>query len=335
MAFGATILDPTGLRLTDEEKRVFRTADPYGFILFARNIDTPEQTAALCAELREAVGRNAPILLDQEGGRVQRLRPPHFRQWDAPLDFAARARDPIAAMYLRYAIIAAEMRSVGIDTNCAPLVDVADDSTHPFLRNRCYGTDAATVAGLGRAVSMGLLAGGVLPVVKHIPGHGRARADSHMELPHVTTSLAELDEVDFAPFKVLNDQPMAMTAHIVYDQIDPDQPATLSPRAIQMIRNQIGFDNLLMTDDISMKALSGSLSEIARGSLAAGCDVVLLCNADLKDRMEVAEAAGFMTPAAQQRAERALSMRPDTAPELDFDAMEAKLSALLDGPVYG
>ncbi|QPM89455.1 glycoside hydrolase family 3 N-terminal domain-containing protein [Pseudooceanicola algae] len=335
MPFGATILDPTGPVLTAEEKQFFRDADPYGFILFARHIETPDQIRALCSDLRDTVGRNAPILLDQEGGRVQRLGPPDFRQWDAPLDFAGRASNPVQAMYLRYAIIAAEMRSVGIDVNCAPLVDVADEQTHPFLRNRCYGMDAPTVAGLGRAVSMGLLAGGVLPVVKHMPGHGRARSDSHFDLPRVTAPLEALHEVDFAPFKVLNDQPMGMTAHIVYEALDPEAPATLSPRVMQVIRNDIGFDNLIMTDDISMKALSGSLSDLALGSLAAGCDVVLLCNASLEDRRAVAEAAGTMSPPAQTRAERALLSRPDTAPKLDIEELEAKLSALVDGPLYG
>ena len=335
MPFGATILDPTGPVLSPEEKRFFRDADPYGFILFARHIETAEQVRALCADLRDSVGRNAPILLDQEGGRVQRLRPPLGRQWDDPLPFVNRSSDPEQAMFLRYAIIASEMRALGIDVDCAPLVDVADPDTHPFLRDRCYGMEPAAVARLGRAVAMGLLAGGVLPVVKHMPGHGRARADSHKELPRVTASLEQLNQVDFAPFKVLNDLPMAMTAHIVYEALDDTAPATLSPRAMQVIRNDIGFDNLVMTDDISMKALSGSLPEITVDALAAGCDVILLCNAALEDRRAVAEAAGRMSPSAQVRAERALDPRPETAPALDIVEMEAKLSALVDGPLYG
>lgn len=331
MTFGATILDPTGPRLSAEEKTFFAAANPFGFILFARNIEDADQTRALCDELRSAVGRNAPILLDQEGGRVQRLRPPLATEWEPPLDFAARAGTHAEeAMRLRYAITAAEMRAVGIDVNCAPLVDVAGEGTHPFLRNRCYGTDAAQVARLGRAVAQGLMQGGVLPVVKHIPGHGRARADSHLELPRVTASLEELDAVDFAPFKVLNDLPMGMTAHLVYDALDPDRPATLSPVVMQAVRNRIGFDNLLMTDDLTMKALAGDPADLALASLAAGCDVALLCNADLDTRRRVAEAAGLMTPSAQARADRVTALQ-GPAPALDIDALKAKLTALIDG----
>ncbi len=328
-AFGATILDASGLRLTPEERALFAQADPYGFILFARNIDTPDQVRALCQDMREAVGRDAPILIDQEGGRVQRLRGGDFLDWDDPQAFIARAGDAAEeAMFLRYALIAAEMRALGIDTDCAPLVDVAGAGTHPFLRSRCYGTEAATVARLGRAAASGLAAGGCLPVVKHIPGHGRAQADSHHELPRVRASVEAL-QVDFAPFQVLNDLPMAMTAHIVYDAYDPELPATLSPRMVQVIRNDIGFDNLLMTDDISMKALDAPLTETATGALAAGCDVVLLCNATLDDRRAVAETAGRMTATAQVRAEQALARRPQRA-EVDIQAMQAKLSALLE-----
>lgn len=330
-AFGATILDPAGTRLSPEEKALFRQANPFGFILFARNIEDAYQLRALCAELREAVGREAPILLDQEGGRVQRLRPPLATQWDAPLDFAAAA-GPHAreAMRLRFAITGAEMRALGIDVNCAPLVDVACDLTHPFLRNRCYGSDAATVALLGRAVAEGLMAGGVLPVMKHIPGHGRALSDSHMELPRVDAPLEALEEVDFAPFMVLNDLPMAMTSHVLYEALDPDRPATLSPVVMQAIRNRIGFDGLIMTDDMGMKALQGEPEALALAALEAGADVVLQCNSTLEVRARVAEAAGEMTPGAQARAERALAARPAPV-ALDIDAMKDKLSALLNG----
>ena len=330
MTFGATILDAEGLELTPDEIAFFREADPFGFILFARNIDGAEQLHALCSQMREAVGRDAPILIDQEGGRVQRLRPPLAREWEPPLDFAVRAGDKAAqAMYLRYLITALELRGYGIDVNCAPMVDVPRPDTHAFLTNRCYGGTPAAAAGLGRAVAMGLMAGGVLPGVKHIPGHGAATADSHFDLPVVPVPAETLDAVDFAPFKVLNDLPMAMTAHVVYEAFD-SRPATLSPRMIQVIRNDIGFDGLLMTDDISMKALTGTKAEITRDSLAAGCDVVLLCNATLADRQEVAEAAGRMGPSAQARAERALAMREQAA-EVDIRAAEEKLEALLRG----
>ena len=332
--FGATILDAEGTRLTTAEKAFFRQADPFGFILFARNIENPDQVRALCAEMREAVGREAVITIDQEGGRVQRLRAPHWREWLPALDHVNAAGDQAAlAMYLRFRIIAAELHALGIDSNCAPLADIAGPQTHPFLHNRCYGTDAPRVAAMARACADGLLDGGVLPVLKHIPGHGRATADSHLDLPRVTASLDDLRASDFAPFAALGDLPMAMTAHLVYASLD-DQPATLSPRVMQEIRDGIGYDGLVMTDDISMKALKGDLGQISRNALAAGCDVVLLCNATLDERRAVAEASGLMSDAAQRRAERALATRrsPET---VDIAALDAQLGALLDGRPHG
>ncbi len=329
-AFGATILDADGLRLSAEEKTFFRDADPFGFILFARNIDTADQVRALCDELRTAVGRDAPITIDQEGGRVQRLRGPYWTEWLPPLDFiAAAGRHATKAMYLRYRLIAQELYDLGIDSNCAPMVDVADQNTHEFLRNRCYGTKPAEVARLGRAAADGMLAGGVLPVLKHIPGHGRATLDSHFDLPRVDADLQDLEERDFAPFSELRDLPMGMTAHLVYTALD-DRPATLSPEVMRVIRDDIGFDNLIMTDDISMKALSGSLGDITRGALDAGCDVVLHCNAPLDERRAVAEAAGRMCFTAQTRAERALAARK-TPDDIDIPALHAQLETLLTG----
>ncbi|SFS57190.1 beta-N-acetylhexosaminidase [Sulfitobacter marinus] len=334
MRFGATILDATGLRLTAQEKALFRAVKPFGFILFARNIDTPDQVRALCDEMRDAAGHNAVITVDQEGGRVQRLRGPIWRDWTPPLDFVQAAGAQAAeAMYIRYRLIAQELYAVGIDSNCAPMVDVVGSHTHEFLRNRCYGTDVAQVVALGRAAADGMLAGGVLPVVKHMPGHGRATMDSHFDLPLVDAAHGDLARCDFAPFKALNDLPMGMTAHLVYDAIDP-RPATLSPVMMGLIRDEIGFDNLIMTDDISMKALDGSPNQISRDALAAGCDVILYCNASLADRALVADAAGEMTDMAQIRAERALSMRrpPD---EIDISALTAKLDALLGEELHG
>lgn len=332
--YGATILDATGQRLTADEKAFFRDANPFGFILFARNIDSPDQVRGLCAEMREAVGHDAVITIDQEGGRVQRMRAPHWREWLPPLDFVAiageRAED---AMYLKYRIIAHELRSIGIDSNCAPMVDVAGPATHEFLRNRCYGSDPVRVAAIGRAAAHGMLAGGVLPVVKHMPGHGRATMDSHFDLPQVDACREDLDALDFAPFRALNDLPMGMTAHLVYDAIDPT-PATLSPVMMRLIREDIGFDNLIMTDDISMKALKGTPSENAAGAIAAGCDVVLYCNAPLPDRIKVAAAAGEMGQAAQTRALRAIAMRK-TPDDIDISALDAKLEALLGGAGHG
>lgn len=328
--FGATILDAEGLSLTAEEKTFFRAANPFGFILFARNIDTPDQVRALCAEMRACVGRDAPITIDQEGGRVQRLRAPLWTEWLPPLDFVASAGERAEeAMYLRYRLIAAELHALGIDSNCAPMVDVAAAQTHDFLRNRCYGTDPANVTRLGRAAAEGMLAGGVLPVLKHIPGHGRATMDSHFDLPKVDAARRDLDAQDFAPFKALSDLPMGMTAHLVYDAID-GLPATLSPKVMQVIREDIGFENLIMTDDISMKALHGSLADLSRQALAAGCDVILHCNGTLQERSVVAEAAGQMSFAAQTRALRALNARiaPD---DIDIPALHAQLGTLLTG----
>lgn len=343
MRFGATILDAEGLRLTAEEVALFRDMNPFGFILFGRNIETPDQIRALCDDFRNAVGRDCPITIDQEGGRVQRLRPPLARQWLPPLEHVERAManapisgtgNPVArAMYLRYRLIADELYELGIDSNCAPMVDLADADTHPFLKNRCYGGDAQVVADLGRASAQGLLDGGVLPVLKHIPGHGRATADSHHDLPHVKTDAAILTDTDFAAFRSLNDLPMGMTAHLVYDAIDP-APATTSPIMMQLIRDQIGFDGLIMTDDISMKALSGSPADVSRAALDAGCDVVLHCNGTLAERSETAVAAGEMTDAAQIRAGRALAARRVPV-ELDIEAAEEELSALMGGLVYG
>ena len=334
MSFGATIIDADGLRLTADEKALFRDADPFGFILFARNIDTPDQVRALCAEMRDAVGREALITIDQEGGRVQRMRAPHWREWMPPLELVALAGvQAPRAMYLMYRIIAAELRSVGIDSNCAPMVDVAGAATHAFLRNRCYSSDPVRVAQLGRAAADGMLSGGVLPVLKHMHGHGRATMDSHFDLPKVSAPLDDLFQTDFVPFKAWNHLPMGMTAHLVYEALD-DTPATLSPKVMQLIRDDLDFDNLIMTDDISMKALSGTPPENAAAAIKAGCDVVLYCNASLEDRRAVTQAAGRMTPTAQIRAERALAMR--TQPDaVDIPALEREFEALLGGAVHG
>jgi beta-N-acetylhexosaminidase len=331
--FGATILDATGLRLGHEEKALFRDVKPFGFILFARNIDTADQVRALCDDFRQAVGCDCIITIDQEGGRVQRLRAPLGREWLAPLDHVMRAgAGAEQAMYLRYRLIADELRALGIDSNCAPLVDLAGPQTHPFLKNRCYGDDPERVAVIGRAVADGLLDGGVVPVIKHMPGHGRSTQDSHKGLPRVDTDPRVLGDTDFAPFRALNDLPMGMTAHQVFDAIDP-VPATLSPVMIDLIREQIGFDGLIMTDDISMKALDGSLGEIAAKAIGAGCDVVLACNRSLEERAEVAAAAGVMSDVAQARADAALAARLNPQ-ELDKDRAEADLSRLMGGQVY-
>jgi beta-N-acetylhexosaminidase len=237
------------------------------------------------------------------------------------------------AMRLRYQIIAMELRHLGIDSNCAPMVDVATPHTHDFLRNRCYGDDPDRVAVLGRAVADGLLAGGVIPVLKHIPGHGAATVDSHYDLPRVDDDLSVVQRRDFAPFRALNDLPMGMTAHLVYSALD-DKPATLSSKVMQVIREDIGFENLIMTDDLGMKALSGTLADLSRQSLEAGCDVVLYCNGTLDQRREVAEAAGQLSFAGQTRALRALNLRK-TPDDVDINALSAQLETLLSGQRHG
>lgn len=331
---GATIFGCSGPVLTADEAAFFRDSDPFGFILFARNVENPDQVRRLTAALRESVGRDAPVLVDQEGGRVQRLRAPHWREWLPPLDqVTASGADAARGMALRFRIIAHELRAVGIDANCAPCADLATGSTHPFLRNRCYGTDPQQVAEIARAVAMGLLSGGVLPVPKHMPGHGRSTADTHHDLPTVTTDPATLDATDFAPFRALADMPMAMTAHVVFAAFDPDRPATQSPAMIDVIRNRIGVTGLLMTDDLNMQALSGTLAERTSRAIEAGCDIALHCKGDLSEMQSVAAAAGAMGPATLRRAEAALACRHAPDP-VDIAALEADLAMVLQGSAH-
>ncbi|SER97167.1 beta-N-acetylhexosaminidase [Tranquillimonas rosea] len=328
MGQGAYILGCAGPRLERDEAAFFAEAAPWGFILFARNIETPDQVRGLCADLRDTVGRDAPILIDQEGGRVQRLRPPHWRQWLAPRDHVDAAGDAAErAMWLRGRLIADELRGVGVDVNCAPCADVARAITHPFLADRCYGDTPETVATLARAIAEGQAAGGVQSVLKHIPGHGRGEVDSHLGLPVVSADRTDLD-ADFAPFRELADLPMAMTAHIVFSAIDPDRPVTQSPEGISAIRETIGFAGLLMTDDVSMQALGGSIADRAGSSLKAGCDVVLHCNGDRAEMEDVVTASGAMGPAAQERADAVIAARPNPQ-DADTAALADELAGLL------
>ena len=332
---GAAIFGCHGPVLLPQEADFFADYDPFGFIIFARNVETPDQLRRLTDDLRRAVGRDAPIMIDQEGGRVQRLRAPHWRDWQPPLDTIALAGPNAArAMALRSMIIAAELRAVGIDANCAPVGDVATDATHPFLRNRCYGTNAATVTMIARAVADAHLAMGVLPVIKHLPGHGRATGDTHHDLPRVTTGLADLIATDFAPFTALNDLPMAMTAHVVFSAVDPDHPATQSVAMIRLIRDQIGFAGLLMTDDLNMNALAGDLAHRTALSMAAGCDIALHCKGDLGEMQSVASTAGDMSAATQSRAAKALSRRT-AAINVDITALHDEFLGLLGQGAHG
>ncbi len=317
----ATIFGCAGPVLSAEEQAFFAEERPWGFILFARNIVSPDQVRSLVTALRASVGRpEAPVLIDQEGGRVARLKPPHWRLYP-PGRAYAEAGAEIARLGAR--LMAHDLMSLGVNSDCAPVLDVPEPGAHDIIGDRAYGETAQSVAQFGRAVAEGLIAGGVLPIIKHIPGHGRARSDSHLELPVVEASLADLEARDFAPFQALADMPAAMTAHVVYAAIDPTRPATTSRKVIEeVIRGSIGFDGLLISDDLSMKALSGSLQSRASQSLDAGCDVVLHCNGDPAEMAAVAGGARTLEGRALERAEAALARLPN-APE-SFDAVAGR-----------
>lgn len=329
MAARAVIFGVAGPELTPGERDFLAEAAPWGFILFGRNIESPGQLRRLTGALRESVGRDAPILIDQEGGRVARMRAPHWREWATAAEECARLPELslcVRAMHLRSRLIAAELVAVGIDVNCAPVLDVVGAGTHGIILGRAYARDPAEVAAIGRGVAEGLLEGGVLPVVKHIPGHGRAGVDSHLALPVVEAPRAALESVDFAPFRALADLPMAMSAHVVYRALDPERPATLSPKVIGLIRDEIGFGGLLMTDDLSMRALSGPFDLRARDALAAGCDVVLHCNGDPGEMAAIAGAVPELAGLAAVRADAALALR--RADPGDVGAAAAEFAAL-------
>lgn len=313
-----------GRTLSQQERRFFASVKPAGFILFARNCETRRQVAGLVADLRSCAGTEPPlILIDQEGGRVQRLMPPEWRKAPPAAALGAIARRGVAAaeeaVHLNGLLIAADLHPLGINTNCVPVVDVPAPGSHDIIGDRAFSSDVALLSRLARVMAQAHISGGVLPVVKHLPGHGRALADSHHELPRVDAPRAELDSIDFAAFKPLADMPLGMTAHIVYAAID-DRPATQSPLVIeQIIRRQIGFDGLLMTDDLSMHALQGSFSDRTRDSLGAGCDIVLHCNGDMDEMIEIAEAAsgGLSVEAASRlaRAQALIATNPARPPE--------------------
>jgi beta-N-acetylhexosaminidase len=332
MTARAAIFGLKGQALEAGEKAFFHDADPWGFILFARNVDNPKQIAKLCVALRDAVGREAPVFIDQEGGRVQRLRAPHWREAPPAAAFGAlHALDKAAgreATWLNHRLIAHELRASGIDADCAPCLDLAIEGADAVIGDRAYGADVEVIADLGQAAIEGLMAGGVAPVIKHVPGHGRADADSHFHLPRVREPLEMLEASDFAPFRALKDAAMGMTAHIVYDALDDETPATMSDTAIRYIREEIGFGGLLMTDDLSMKALSGCFAEKTTRSIAAGCDIVLHCNGDRKEMDAIAEAAPLLSGDALERAGKAEAAREQGEP-FDVEQGLAKLNAFM------
>ena len=331
----AFITGVSGPELTDSEREFIRTERPWGFILFKRNIDAPAQVARLVGELCAAVENpDTPVLIDQEGGRVQRLGPPHWPVYPPGAVFGAlydidRALG-LKAARLSSRLIAADLIDLGITVDCLPLADVPVEGSDAVIGNRAYGTEPDKVAAIARAVTEGLEQGGVLPVLKHIPGHGRATADSHFKLPTVDIARNELERTDFAAFQPLADLPMAMTAHVVFSAIDPAQPATTSATMIeQVIRGVIGFQGLLMSDDVSMNALAGSIAERTRAIVDAGCDMVLHCNGKLDEMREVARLTPELSGQALVRADRALASRRPPEP-LDRQAARAELDVLIE-----
>ncbi|HEY6980815.1 beta-N-acetylhexosaminidase [Reyranella sp.] len=338
----ATILGCSGADLTVDERAFFRDADPLGFILFSRNIDTPERARRLVDELRTCVGRaEAPVLVDQEGGRVARLRPPHWRKAPpAQVLGALYERDPdrgLEATRLNSRLLAADVASIGCDVDCLPVLDIAFVEAHDVIGDRAYGATAGTVAALGRAAAEGLMAQGVMPVIKHVPGHGRAAVDSHHSLPRVEATREALESQDFLPFKLLSDLPWAMTAHVLYTAIDAEAAFTVSARGVQdVVRRHIGFDGLLLSDDLSMRALGGSIGERAASALGAGCDIALHCNGQMDEMCQIASEVGAMGPASLRRFEAGRSQLARQRSPLDAtglaDAKE-RMSRLL--PEWG
>jgi len=341
----SAIFGCAGPTLSAAERDFFRAADPLGFILFARNCEAPDQVKALCADLRDAVGRDdAPVLIDQEGGRVARLRPPHWRKSPAAETFGRAFRTDsdkaLEAARLNATLMGRELIELGIDVNCAPLLDLWFAGASDVIGDRAFSDDAAVVAKLGRAVAEGLISTGVLPVIKHLPGHGRASVDSHLSLPVVETPRGELAASDYAPFKALADLPLGMTAHIVFSDIDPDQPATTSATVIdEVIRGEIGFDGFLIGDDVSMEALAGTIEQRALACVAAGCDVALHCNGKLDEMQRIASVLPALRDDSLQRwhAARAMCPRPDAAVSDDivefalWELLEEILGDLVDG----
>lgn len=331
----AVIFGLAGPSLDAAERRLFAAARPLGFILFARNCLEPAQIRDLVDDLRDCAGdRDALVLIDQEGGRVQRLRPPRWRAAPAAERIGGLGEAAaLEAAWLHGRLLAADLQPLGIDVDCAPVLDVRRPEGHGIIGDRAFAAQPGRVAQLGRATCAGLLAGGVLPVIKHIPGHGRATLDSHEALPVVDAAADDLRALDFQPFVALADMPLAMTAHVVYAAFDRAAPATTSATVIgEVIRGTIGFDGLLLSDDLCMRALTGSPQERARAALAAGCDVVLHCNGDPAEMEAIADACPPLPADGARRLARAQAMRAVPEP-IDQEDAGKRLAALLDGAV--
>lgn len=330
----SVILGCAGTSLSDDERSFFREVRPFGFILFARNVDTPEQLRHLTEDLRDCVDRDdAPIFIDQEGGRVQRLRPPHWRAAPPMKLFGDlyktnpdHAREALA---LNIQLLSAELLDLGITVDCAPLLDISTATTHVAIGDRAISDDVEVVCDLGRVAAESFLAAGILPVIKHLPGHGRATVDSHKDLPRVSAPRETLSRTDFVPFRHLKDMPLAMTAHIVFEDIDPSSPATTSQTVIgDIIRKDIGFDGLLISDDLSMHALTGGFRDRAMGSLDAGCDLALHCNGDMSEMKAVVDGASALSDAqwAKWQAAKGRLLPPQN---IDRAEARSRLNSLL------
>lgn len=334
LPISAAIYGCEGTELSASEREFFSAHNPLGFILFARNCDHPEQVQSLVQQLKSCVSHPyCLVLIDQEGGRVARLKPPHWRK-SPPAGLFARMGErnleaAEEASCLNHALIAQELDALGINVDCAPVADLRIDGAHDIIGDRAFGYTPEQVARLAAAAARGLMEGGVIPIVKHIPGHGRALADSHEELPVVDTPLAELEATDFVPFRTLADMPAAMTAHVVYTALDPYAPATLSPKVLRYVREQIGFKGLLISDDLSMRALSGGFAERAAQALSAGCDVALHCNGDMGEMQEVARGTAPLSEAALTRVRRALEQVKKARCALQVQAAEARIQVLM------
>ena len=329
----AVILGLSGPKLTAAERVFFRDANPWGFILFARNIETPEQVRRLTADLRAAVGRDCLIFVDQEGGRVQRLRAPHWRAYPAAAVFgelyAQNRRLGTRASYLSYRLIADDLRKVGITADCAPVLDLPQKNADPIISDRAFAAQAVPIINMAHAAMAGLMSGGVAPVVKHIPGHGRAKVDSHKALPRIKNKRQTLERTDFIPFRALADAPMAMTAHAVYE-CNSRSAVTVSKKSMtELVRAAIGFNGLVMSDDLDMKALSGGLTRKTERSLKAGCDIALQCSGKLPDMVKVAKGASTLSGRAKRRSIVA-EYCAEHITEFDRAMAEAELTALLD-----